>query len=253
MADRYRDYGEGERGFLERFADEVRSWFGDEEAQRRRMRDEREDWRGRGDWGSREWSHRDWRRGEARGDWDRGDRGRSSRGEWSRGPDDREWSRDWGLVEGRGHGLGYGGYDTMGYGAWGRERDWDRENRGRGSGPSFRDWSTGTFTGRGPRNYQRSDERIREDVCERLTQHSHLDPSDVDIRVQNGEVTLEGTVNDRWSKRTAEDLAEGVWGVNVVHNMLRIVSTEPQEARGDDQRRPGQQEPGHPQRGTWAA
>lgn len=197
---RDRDYGDAERGFLERFADEVRSWFGDEEAQRRRMRDEREEWRGRSDWGSREWSHRDWRRGESRGEWDpgernRGDRGRGewnrgSRSDWTRGPDEREWSRDWGYVEGRGQGLGRsghgggyesGGFGTMGYGTWGRERD----------------WSTGSFMGRGPRNYQRSDDRIREDICERLTEHSHLDPSDVDIRVQNGDVTLEGTVNDR--------------------------------------------------------
>ena len=271
---RDRDYGDAERGFLERFADEVRSWFGDEEAQRRRMRDEREEWRGRGDWGPREWSHRDWRRGESRGDWERAERNRGewnrgSRSDWTRGPDEREWSRDWGYVEGRGQGLGRsgygssgygsayesGGFGTMGYGgygAWGRERDWDRESRERQAGQSFRDRSTGTFTGRGPRNYQRSDDRIREDICERLTEHSHLDPSDVDIRVQNGDVTLEGTVNDRWSRRTAEDLAEGVWGVKVVHNMLRIVS-EPQEARRDDQRQPGQPEPGRPQRGTWAA
>jgi len=64
--------GGQDRGFLERFADEVRSWFGDEEAQRRRMMDEREDWRGergRSDWGWRD---------AGRGDWGRGEWGRSS-------------------------------------------------------------------------------------------------------------------------------------------------------------------------------
>jgi hypothetical protein len=262
---RDRDYGDGERGFLERFADEVRSWFGDEEAQRRRMRDEREEWRGRGDWGSRDWARGDWRRGESsgRGDWDRGEWGRGGRGDWMRGPDEREWSRDWGYVEGRGQGGGRGGFSsgseggafgTMGYGgygAWGRERDWER-----GRASTSRDWMTGAYAGRGPRNYQRTDERIREDICERLTVHSYLDPSDVDVRVQNGDVTLEGTVNDRWTKRTAEDLAENVWGVKTVHNLIRVAVIEPgQEFRGEEQRQHDQGEQGRPgpHRGTWAA
>src|SRR5262249_31569496 len=48
-------YGREDRGFFERAGDEVRSWFGDEDAQRRRERDERDEPRG---WGgpSRSWS-----------------------------------------------------------------------------------------------------------------------------------------------------------------------------------------------------
>lgn len=38
----YRDYDPDDRGFFERAGDEVRSWFGDEEAERRRRRDERD-------------------------------------------------------------------------------------------------------------------------------------------------------------------------------------------------------------------
>lgn len=232
--DRERDYGDGDRGFLERFADEMRSWFGNEEAQRRRMMDEREDWRGErgaGDWGWRD---------RGRGDWGRGEWGRGS--DWTRGPDEREWSRDWGVVEGRGRGYGGGGYGASGlggyggYGGWGRERDWMG--------------TSGPHGGRGPRNYQRSDERIREDLCERFTQHSHLDASDMEVRVENGEVTLDGSVIDRWAKRTAEDIAEGVWGVKEVHNRLRIaqmnLGQQPREGQ-DEQGRTG------PQRGTWAA
>lgn len=42
--DRNRDYdGNDERGFFDRAGDEVRSWFGDEEAERRRQRDALED------------------------------------------------------------------------------------------------------------------------------------------------------------------------------------------------------------------
>ena len=36
----YRDYDEDNRGFFDRAGDELRSWFGDEEAERRRRQDE---------------------------------------------------------------------------------------------------------------------------------------------------------------------------------------------------------------------
>lgn len=44
----YRDYRDrDDRGFVDRASDEVRSWFGDDEAQRRRRMDERGYWNGR--------------------------------------------------------------------------------------------------------------------------------------------------------------------------------------------------------------
>jgi len=53
--------GRNGAGFIERAGDEVRSWFGDEEAQRRRARDERDEPRGyvegRGRGG--QWQYRD--------------------------------------------------------------------------------------------------------------------------------------------------------------------------------------------------
>ncbi len=80
----------------------------------------------------------------------------------------------------------------------------------------------GPFTGVGPLNYQRSDDKIEEDICDRLTQHGQLDASDVDVDVNNGEVTLKGSVPDRRMKRLAEDLAYNVPGVFDVQNQLRI-------------------------------
>jgi hypothetical protein len=214
------------------------------------------DW-SRGDWRRPEWERGDRVRGEWRGsewigaDWSRGEA--AGRGEWRApgGPDDRPWhressSRDRGFEQGRGgygsgghintgwstSGYGAGGYGpgygagSYGYGAWGRER--------------------GQHTGRGPRNYQRTDERIREDLCERFTEHGEIDASDLDVRVQNGEVTLSGSVTDRWAKRVAEDLAESVWGVKQVHNQIRVTQAE---ARTSEEREPRT----GPQRGTWAA
>jgi osmotically-inducible protein OsmY len=76
--------------------------------------------------------------------------------------------------------------------------------------------------GRGPKGYQRSDERIREDVNDRLTDDPHIDASDIDVLVSNREVTLNGTVKNRFEKRHAEDLAESVSGVSHVQNNLRV-------------------------------
>ncbi|MCB8821559.1 BON domain-containing protein [Microvirga rosea] len=118
-----RDYGE-DRGFFERASDEVRSWFGDEEADRRRDRDMRQ----------AESYHR----------------------------------------------------------------------------------------GRGPKGYQRSDERIREDVNDRLTDDPHIDASEIEVTVMSREVTLNGIVQSRFEKRHAEDLAESVSGVTHVQNNLRV-------------------------------
>lgn len=78
------------------------------------------------------------------------------------------------------------------------------------------------YRGVGPRNYRRSDERILEDINERLTDDHHIDASDVGVTVEGGEVTLSGTVADRSARRRAEDIAESVPGVGHVQNDLRV-------------------------------
>lgn len=74
----------------------------------------------------------------------------------------------------------------------------------------------------GPKGYKRSDERIREDVCDRLGQSWDLDSSEIEVSVSSGEVTLTGTVQDRAQKHRAENVADGVSGVGEVHNQLRV-------------------------------
>lgn len=74
----------------------------------------------------------------------------------------------------------------------------------------------------GPKNHNLDDARIREDVCDALTWRGDLDAGDIEVSVSDGEVTLEGTVRDRWSKRIAEETAEGCRGVTDVHNRLKL-------------------------------
>jgi osmotically-inducible protein OsmY len=85
-----------------------------------------------------------------------------------------------------------------------------------------------TQKGRGPKNYQRSDERIKEDINDRLSDDWFIDASEVDVTVSGGEVTLAGTVDDRSDKRRAEDIAESVSGVKHVENRLRVSSLQNQ-------------------------
>jgi hypothetical protein len=106
-----------------------------------------------------------------------------------------------------GYGSGYGGYQ--------------RSYAGTG-GPTGRLGEGGSHRGRGPKGYQRSDERIREDVNDALTDDDLLDASDIQIEVQDCEVTLSGTVTSREDKRRAEDLVEDISGVRHVQNEIRV-------------------------------
>ena len=82
--------------------------------------------------------------------------------------------------------------------------------------------TAGPHAGHGPQNYQRSDQRIKEDVSDRLTAHPHLDARGINVQVNNGEVTLTGTVDSRQDKREAENVADSVQGVKDVHNQLKV-------------------------------
>jgi len=80
----------------------------------------------------------------------------------------------------------------------------------------------GGFRGRGPKGYTRTDARIREDVCERLSWDEEVDASEIEVKVENGEVILEGRVATRPMKQLAEDLAQRVPGVIDVRNAIRV-------------------------------
>jgi len=166
-----------------------------------------------------------------------------------RGQDDRNQprSRSWTgyVVPYRYYGHGYRGvgyYSVMYLGPNNDDEsrgEFDQTNvdygQGQGAGAA---WSggprrggsmTGGYAGRGPKGYQRSDERIREDINDRLMADDRIDASDIDVKVKNGEVTLSGAVDDRYTKRLAEDVAESVMGVNDVMNQIRVGSRSDQQ------------------------
>jgi osmotically-inducible protein OsmY len=127
-------------------------------------------------------------------------------------------------------GYGQGGY---GQGAQGEYRggNYWREPYGEGqqysssgqyAGESAgQPWAQGPHRGKGPKGYQRSDERLKELICERLRDDPQIDPSEVTVTVQSGKITLEGTVDSRQAKNAIEDIAEQ-FGVEDVQNNLRV-------------------------------
>lgn len=189
----------------------------------------------RGEWGGGQTG--DWRRGY--GGYGMSEGGMGAGAEMY-GWDPQEEPGGYGL--GRGEGPRWGEEGPANRGSQGRgsfrgEQQWnegsqqddddDRHGweRGRSDsrGGSREEWmQPGPHTGRGPENYQRSEEAIRADVCERLTRHGRLDASRIRVLVEQGEVILEGKVDSRVAKRMAEDTAETVAGVRDVQNRLRI-------------------------------
>jgi osmotically-inducible protein OsmY len=142
--------------------------------------------------------------------------------------------------------LGYGrdfGAPYRGYGREEQDRSWGRGPHERGwlerASDEVSSWfgnddaqrrrdqddQTRSQRGRGPKGYVRSDERIREDVCDRLADDHMVDASEIDVTVAGCEVTLAGTVDSREERRRAEECAERVSGVTHVQNNLRVART----------------------------
>jgi hypothetical protein len=148
--------------------------------------------------------------------WDR-DRDERNRGEFSGGPD-------------------FGGYYARdrGWSGGGARDEYAREDRGWSGGGAHDQYARDTHDyprenhrGKGPKNWRRSDERIRDLINERLTDHAGIDATHIDVAVENDEVTLTGEVGSRWEKRLAEDIAYQA-GVHDVHNRLTVADRERQ-------------------------
>jgi hypothetical protein len=195
------------------------------------------------------------------GEQDRG-YGGERRPDYSRQPQGYEMNQGYGQAYGRGQGYGgpagygpggsgaesenYGGIDgyrgqgySPQYGLAGRAegqylgRSGYAEEHPPGMAPPGAGLQRGGFRGRGPRNYRRSDERITEEINDRLTDHDELDAEDIEVTVTSGEAILRGTVDSRESKRLAEDLAEAVAGVTQVQNQLRVARRDERERHSE--------------------
>jgi BON domain len=253
MADYRRHYDEGprrfdpghERDWSDRASDEVRSWFGDDQARQRRGNDER------GEYAD------GYNAGAATGSYRTDDRPYHVRYRADRYRGDGSSYRDDARYGTAGSRPRYNGadaaadeyfraareqrdelrrYEAQSPGAEFEDRDRYNDERDRYNGDSMPAWARrerggywrhyegprSPYAGRGPKDYQRSDDRVREEICDCMTDDPMLDASEITVQVSNGEVTLSGTVPSRGQKRRAEDVAERISGVKDVTNQLRI-------------------------------
>lgn len=116
------------------------------------------------------------------------------------------------------------GIDSFGYHNDVRGRGEYRENVSASSRESLPD-----HRGKGPKNYLRSDERISEDINDRLHDDPYVDASNIEVEIDKAEVVLSGTVSDINAKRRAAYIAEEVRGVRNVENRIRVRNGDDEE------------------------
>src|SRR5215203_178950 len=216
-----------------------------------------QNWQGSGSNQSQQWREDDWNRrnegyGSGQQDWQRRNiesnygngRNRNFGGDYGNSGGYDEKYRNAGYGEGRGMS---GGYSNRNY----QNRDRWEGNNGNHRSEGNRDWwdrtrdevsswfgdddaerrrrvdkINGPHKGKGPKDYHRSEDRIREDVCDRLADDDYVDASNINVQIQNDEVVLSGTVSSREEKRRAEDVVESISGVRNVENRLRVGRTD---------------------------
>jgi osmotically-inducible protein OsmY len=177
---------------------------------------------------------------------DKGRSGGAYRSAQTRGNWGDDYGRGYGSGSGSGYGSGgyYGGMGTGGtgyagpggYAGYGGGQQTEHGRQGRQeergfferAGNEIASWFEGddqrrqSHRGKGPQGYTRSDQRLEEDVNDRLCDDPRVDASNVRVKVQDGEVTLEGEIESKMAKRAAEDCVDSVSGVKHVQNNLRV-------------------------------
>jgi hypothetical protein len=142
-----------------------------------------------------------------------------------RGPK-RDYDRTWGRIDEQKGDRHFSrrddnDYDYSGYYGDANAREHLGDNRF-GSGGINDNSYLKNFSGKGPRGWQRSDERIREDVCEALYESPYVDASDIEVTVKDKNVLLQGSVNDRSMKWEAEECIDHIVGIQDIQNQLQI-------------------------------
>lgn len=136
------------------------------------------------------------------------------------------YGRGYGRDFGGGLGQGFGGSWGQGYGGSTYPTGYAEELGGDQGWTDARfdapfDAGRGPYAGRGPKGWRRSDERLREEVCERLSENRLLDARGIEVEVDDGAVTLRGAVPGASDPRLAEMLVRDTAGVREVVNELR--------------------------------
>lgn len=187
-------------------------------------------------------------RGHERGE-PRGSYGAGNAGPWgSQGSYRQDSEGGWGrqVTEGDTYSGSYGNRSRGGNGgvrepgnggSWGGQADArdSRDPRGSHDFSGGRSQARGPHSGKGPKGYQRSDERLKEEISDRLTDDGEIDASEIEVDVEKGVVTLRGTIDSRDLKWRIESLCDGVSGVQDVQNQLRVQRSSDRKGGNESQ------------------
>ena len=196
-------------------------------------------WQHSGSYGNEQRNENDWTRNQNYGsggtpnqDWQQSRNTNYGSQYGTSGSYEGRFDRGYGQSYGSGNrGYGSQNYGNQNYGSSGQDRDWwdrtkDEVSSWFGDEDAERrrrvDRVQGPHRGKGPKDYQRSEDRIREDVCDRLSDDDYVDASNIQVQIQSNEVILTGSVGSREEKRRAEDVVESISGVRNVENRLRV-------------------------------
>ena len=103
---------------------------------------------------------------------------------------------------------------------------------GYGQGSGYTNYRPESQFGKGPKGYVRSDERLKEDISEKLLRDHAIDASDITVEAKNGAVTLTGSVDNRRLKHYVEDLVEDCTGVRDIDNRLTVRARDSRQQMG---------------------
>jgi len=152
---------------------------------------------------------------------------RAEQQRWERRAE-RDWQQPWfGNSQASADNYGYarGGYQSTGYQSSAGEQSFQGSNFGA---------QQTNHRGKGPKGYMRTDERIREEICECLSDAPNIDASEITVEVKDGVVTLEGSVQERAQKHRVEDIADRCSGVKDVNNSLRVIRQAGQQTQDSE-------------------
>lgn len=103
----------------------------------------------------------------------------------------------------------------LGFGAAGTSWNWDLST----------DHLNPYYRGRGPKGWMLSDEKLKERVCEVLYHSYEVDPSEMEVTVEDRTVYLKGKIKSEGMRTVAEDLVASIPGVEDVFTQLKIEDT----------------------------
>ncbi len=83
------------------------------------------------------------------------------------------------------------------------------------------------YTGSSQTDQETSDTRIKQIINIHLLNHEHINVRDIDVSVNDGEVTLTGTAEDEHIKRIVEETVASIPGVAKIYNQIEVKPSDP--------------------------